>query len=85
MAKLIMIDGEEKEILDGEKIHKPSEELGVQFGCEDGVCGTCIIEVEEGRENLSELNEKEKDMGLEPQQRLACQCKIMKGEVKFRY
>ncbi len=80
-----MIDGESREVTDGDKIHNAAEELGVQFGCEDGVCGTCIVEVEEGRENLQPLNDKEKDMGLEPAQRLCCQAKMKSGEVKFRY
>jgi ferredoxin len=85
MAKLTMIDGESREVQDGEKVHQPAEELGVQFGCEDGVCGTCIVEVEEGAENFEPLTDKEKEMGLEPAQRLCCQAKIKSGEVKFRY
>ncbi len=84
MAKLVM-DGKEVEVPEGEKIKDAAESLGVQFGCEDGICGTCIIEVQEGHENLSERNEKENDMGLEPYQRLACQCRIKKGLVKFKY
>ena len=84
MAKLILHD-KESDVKDGEKIKDAAESLGVQFGCEDGICGTCIIEVKEGHDNISEQNDKEKMMGLEPYQRLACQCRIKKGVVKFKY
>ena len=84
MAKLKM-DNKEKEIPDNSPIKTICEELGVIFGCEEGICGTCMIEVEQGIENLSELNQAEKDMGIEGKHRLACQCKIKHGEVKIRY
>ncbi|MDP7116137.1 MAG: 2Fe-2S iron-sulfur cluster-binding protein [Candidatus Woesearchaeota archaeon] len=88
MAKLIRVNDDEqteKEVQDDSPIQKPCEELGVEFGCEDGICGTCIIDVQEGHDNLSPENEKEEDMGLEEYQRLGCQCKIKSGVVKFKY
>ncbi len=84
-CKITLEDEKTVEVPAGSKIHKPCEELGVQFGCEDGICGTCVIDVQEGHENLSPLNDKEEDMALEEYQRLACQCKIMKGNMKFKY
>lgn len=73
------------EIADGESIKEACLDLGIPFGCESGICGTCIIEVLEGMENLSEKNESEDMMELEANQRLACQCRIRKGNVKIDY
>ncbi len=60
MAKLIL-DGsdEEYEIEDGSPIADVCEEAGVPFACTEGVCGTCVIEVQEGMENLSEFTQEE--------------------------
>lgn len=60
----------------------------IAFGCEDGVCGTCIINVEEGKENLSPMEEMEEqtlDMMCmkDGEHRLCCQCKC-NGDVKFK-
>ena len=84
MAKLIM-DGQEKEVKDNSPIKETAKELGVIFGCEDGLCGTCMIEVEEGAQNLGELSEAEKNMGVDEKNRLACQCRIKSGAVKLKY
>ena len=53
----------------------------VPFGCEDGLCGTCIVKVNKGKENLSDVEEKEQitltAMGLlDGEHRLACQCRV---------
>lgn len=86
MAKLTFNDEKEIEIPDGEPIKCYCEEEGVPFACEEGICGTCIIEIEEGGENLSEFTQEELDfLGEQDCERLACQCKIMKGRVKVRY
>ncbi len=84
MAKLFF-DGESKELEDGEKIQETAEDLGIPFGCQNGVCGTCRIKVIEGKENLTEPTDAEITMGLdlENNERLACQCKIKCGEVKL--
>ena len=82
MAKLIYKKtGVEKDIPDGEKIKNAAEELGVLFGCEDGICGTCMINVIEGEKNLTDLTQPEKDLERDLKNRLACQCKIKKGKV----
>ncbi|MFH0961489.1 MAG: 2Fe-2S iron-sulfur cluster-binding protein [archaeon] len=56
------------------------------FGCEAGVCGTCMINVLEGAGNLSAPEDQEKDslimFSAKEGQRLACQCKV-KGDVKI--
>jgi len=83
MAKLIFTEGE-AEVADGEKIMPACEKKGVSFGCEDGLCGACLIEIESGEDNLGEKTQQEKDMlGDDLNVRLACQCKIKSGEVKI--
>lgn len=85
MAKLIF-DGEEHELADGEPIAETCEEAGVPFACTEGVCGTCVIEVEEGMEHLSEFTQEEEDfLGELDNERLACQCKINGGCVKIKF
>ena len=84
MAKLI-IDGEEHEIKDGERIDAVCESAGIPFSCNSGVCGTCQIEIVEGRENLGELNEEENTLGMDRNNRLSCQCRILSGTVKITY
>lgn len=60
--------------------------LGIPFGCENGLCGTCLIQINSGMENLSEKTEQEEftlDARMaEPNMRLACQCKV-NGDVEF--
>lgn len=86
MAKLIFEDGDEVEIADGSEIQQACEEQGVPFACTEGVCGTCVIEVDEGMDNLSEFTEAEEDfLGELDTERLACQCKINQGCVKVKF
>jgi len=84
MTKIIFEGGGEKEIEDGEPIRETCEELGVPFSCTEGICGTCMIDILEGEENLSELTQQEKDMDRDRKRRLACQCKINQGTVKIK-
>lgn len=70
---------------DGEALKQTARELGVAFGCEHGVCGTCQIDIVSGEENLNELNDAEEDMGRDRTHRLACQAKIISGKVEIRY
>ncbi len=87
MAKLIFDDtNEEIDLPDGSDIAESCEEAGVPFACTEGVCGTCVIEVEKGMENLSDYTEAEEDfLGEIDNERLACQCKIKKGSVKIKF
>jgi len=83
----IMMDGKEIEVEDGSPMMQPAGELGVVYGCMGGTCGTCLITVEEGEENLSPLNSAEENYGLTQGEgkRLTCQCSIMHGEVRIKY
>tara|TARA_Y100000034_G_C6842703_1_gene381399 strand:+ start:419 stop:682 length:264 start_codon:yes stop_codon:yes gene_type:complete len=85
MAKLCF-DEECKELEDNSSIQETSEELGIPFGCQNGICGTCRVRVVEGKENLNEATEAEVTMGidLDNGERLACQCNIHQGTVKLK-
>lgn len=88
MAKLIFDDSDEEiELDDNAPIAEACEEAGVPFACTEGVCGTCVIEVLEGSENLSDPTQEEKDFLGEGtcHERLACQCKIKKGNVRITF
>lgn len=88
MAKLIFEQtDEELELPEGAAIAEACEEAGVPFACTEGVCGTCVIQVIEGSDNLSEPTQEEKDfLGDETiQERLACQCKIKQGRVVVNF
>ena len=87
MAKLIFDHtDEEKEIDDGSSIQEACEEAGVPFACTEGVCGTCVIEIVDGMDNLSPCTQEERDfLGEQDFERLACQCKIKSGCVKIKF
>ncbi len=87
MAKLIFTTTEEEMIIeDGAPIQECCEDAGVPFACTEGICGTCVIEVEEGMDNLSDYTQEEEDfLGEKGCERLACQCKIKKGTVKISF
>ncbi len=84
MAKII-IDNIEYEVQDCSQIAEICEKAGVPFSCNSGVCGTCQIEIVEGTENLNELNQEERDLGMDRNNRLSCQCVISGGIVKITY
>ncbi|MBT4384583.1 (2Fe-2S)-binding protein [Candidatus Peregrinibacteria bacterium] len=60
--------------------------LGIPFGCENGICSTCLIKIGSGMENLSERTDQEEmtldARGADDNVRLACQCKV-NGDVSF--
>ena len=72
------------DVQDNSNIISASEELGVYFGCQDGNCGVCEIEIVEGFENLNALTSAEMEFNMLKNHRLACQCKISKGNVKIK-
>ncbi len=64
------------------------------FGCRDGECGTCVVEIEQGMEFLTDKTDKEVKVLKEvcsgtctPNSRLACQMKIDKpnGVIRIKY
>ena len=83
--------GEEVVLEEGSELQEACEEAGVPFACTEGVCGTCVIEVEESsRQNLSEPTQEEidflgDDVAESGEERLACQCQIKKGIVKISF
>lgn len=88
MAKLIFDDSQEEvELKDGESIAQVCEEAGVPFACTEGVCGTCVIQIKTGKENLSPPTQEEEDFLGEGtiDERLACQCKINQGCVRISF
>jgi len=78
---------EEVQLPDDSPIAEVCEEAGVPFACTEGVCGTCVIEVKEGKENLSKPTQEEEDFLGEDtyNERLACQCKIKRGNVTISF
>ena len=88
MAELFFHNGERFEIKDGSPIEESCEEAGVPFACSGGICGTCIVEVQEGMENLSAPTKPELDFIGEDgvkHERMACQCCIKSGTVKLKF
>lgn len=73
------------ELADGAAIKETCRGLGVPFGCESGLCGTCEIEVVEGYENLEPINEREREMAVVGNFRLACQCRIRCGSITIKF
>ena len=88
MAKLVFDHNKEEiELEDGSAIAEACEEAGVPFACTEGVCGTCVIEIKEGKENLSPPTQEELDFLGDGtcDERLACQCKIKSNLVKISF
>jgi ferredoxin len=88
MAELIFHNGQRIEVKNDSPIEEACEEAGVSFACSGGLCGACIIEIQEGMENLSPPTQAEKDFigesGLK-RERMACQCSILSGTVKIKH
>lgn len=87
MAKLhIKTDKKTLEVQEGSAIIDicENEDTSILFGCRDGACGACMIKVIENPQNLSKMEEHEKDfletMAAREDERLACQCKVF-GDV----
>ena len=76
---------EERELKQGDSLTEVCEDLGVPFGCTEGICGSCRIEILEGEGNLTDLTEEEKTFNMDKKTRLACQCKIKNGDVKIGF
>jgi ferredoxin len=61
------------------------EGSGIVYGCKEGDCGTCIMDVVEGWENLSQPSIVEdrilRENAAGRHQRLACQAQVLGGKV----
>lgn len=61
-------------------------ETSILFGCRDGACGACMVRVLENPQNLSPMEEHERDfletMAARADERLACQCRV-RGDVSI--
>ena len=60
----------------------------ILFGCRSVACGTCLIEVMSGMDNLSPIKDEERillDILVpdNPNLRLACQC-VVQGDIRIR-
>ena len=75
--------GKTIELKEGDSIQHACEIVGVDFNCKNGVCSTCMVDVVKGQENLSKMTDQEKLIPMDKNQRLACQCRIEKGEVEI--
>ncbi|MGK5593817.1 MAG: 2Fe-2S iron-sulfur cluster-binding protein [Parachlamydiaceae bacterium] len=88
MARLIFDHNDEEiELEDDSPIAEACEEAGVPFACTEGVCGTCVVFVKTGKENLTPPTREEEDFLGEGtcDERLACQCKIKCGKVRISF
>lgn len=82
-------DNIETDAQKGENLRVIAKRAGASlpFGCEQGICGTCLIDVKTGAEHVSPVEDQEKEtldaMGAEPGQRLACQCRAQ-GDINIQ-
>ena len=79
------------EVEKGELLLEGGEKAGVEMeaGCFNCSCGTCVVEVVSGMENLAEPTPEELDVldawNKDPEKfRLTCCVKVEKGEVVIR-
>lgn len=84
----LFFDSEDQavEVPDGQKIIQPCKENGVNFACQDGLCGSCVIKVTQGQENLSAPTIEEEDFfgNVSKDERLACQCSLIQGDAHIK-
>ncbi len=84
MPKVIFTNsGQTSDADEGKPLREVTQKNGwpIPYGCENGICGTCLIKVTEGAENLNDPTEHEaqtlKAMGkADGVHRLACQCQV---------
>ena len=81
----IKLNGKETEIFENENPYSKFEELGVNFSCFNGICGTCKMKVKKGMENINPKTEEEGEFPLAEDERLACQCHKLKGDIGVEY
>lgn len=74
----------------GTRLIEISEKVGagITYGCREGECGTCMMKIVAGMENMTERSVLE-DKVLQEQMagrsnRLACQAQVLGGDVVVR-
>jgi ferredoxin len=78
----ITTDNKTIDVVDGYPLIDMCEDhdTSILFGCRDGACGACMVKIVSGSEKISPMKDDEKDfletMAAEPNERLACQCKV---------
>jgi ferredoxin len=81
---------QEFEIDEGVELSKQLDSTNspILFGCRTGICGTCLLNVEEGKENCNDIGEDETELleiiSEEPNARLGCLIKCS-GNIKVKY
>jgi len=74
----------------GTRLIEISEKVGagITYGCREGECGTCMMKIVAGMENMSERSVLEDKVLQENmagrQNRLACQAQVLGGAVVVR-
>lgn len=74
----------------GTRVIEVSEKVGagITYGCREGDCGTCIMKVTDGWENLSEPSVLEDKVLREnmagKHNRLACQAQVLGGDLSVK-
>lgn len=74
----------------GTRLIEISEKVGagISYGCREGECGTCMIKIVAGMENMTDRSVLEDKVLQENmagrQHRLACQAQVLGGEVVVR-
>ena len=86
MARVYIVnDDKEIEVPDGSRLNILNGKCSILFACEEGVCGSCLVTVKEGIENLEPPSEQEKEtlrnFGAGENQRLLCQAVIKGGRI----
>lgn len=83
-------DSIEVEVKDGSRMQDAIDESGadIPFGCREGNCATCMVEILDGMENLNPPTSQE-EVTLLPDElgqkiRLACQCEVKGGTVTVK-
>ena len=91
MARIIFEQDQiDLEVEDGTLIQDAIAKAGanIEFGCREGECATCIVQILEGMEHLPAVNENEEVTLMEDELaagiRLACQLRILGGTVKLQ-
>lgn len=74
----------------GTRVIEVSEKVGsgITYGCREGDCGTCIMKVNQGWDNLSEPSVLEDKILREnmagKHNRLACQAQVLDGDISVK-